>query len=247
MALYSASSFSSHSHFYLSRSFSKPFFMPIFSCLPHASRAPYNNALISEAVRILGPPARFEASKLTVDFMGQEVEKCSRVLPRIYILSHCDFTADLTLTISNIINVDQLQGWYSKDDVVAEWKEMNGRMCLVVHCFVSGPNNFFRDLVAELRYHIFTKELPLVLQAVLYGDSALFREYPELMDSVVWVYFHSSSTKYNGVEQWGPLKDAAQRGIEIQNSLTSKNQGTPQQQKLQNPKSFFQALFTFLL
>ena len=49
-----------------------------------------------------------------------------------------------------------------------------------------------------------------VLQAVLYGDSALFKKHPELMEAVVWVYFHSSSAKYNCIECWGPLKDAAQ-------------------------------------
>lgn len=219
----------------------------LLSSVAKGGKAPYKNAFIYEAVRILGPPAKFEASKLTVDFMGQDVDKYSRVVPRIYILSHCDFTADLTLTISNIINVDQLQGWYSKDDVVAEWKEMKGQMCLVVHCYVSGPNNFFVDLAAEIRYHIFSKELPLVLQAVQYGDSALFKEHPELMDSVVWVYFHSRSAKYNCLECWGPLKEAAQRGNQIHGLLTANSEGTLHEQKLQSPKSFFQALFTFLL
>ncbi|KMT19670.1 hypothetical protein BVRB_1g010560 [Beta vulgaris subsp. vulgaris] len=224
-----------------------PHFTPVLSSLTKGG-VPYKNALISEAVRILGPQARFEASKLTVDFMGQEVDDYSRVVPRIYILSHCDFTANLTLTISNIINVDQLQGWYSKDDVVAEWKNLKGKMCLVVHCYVSGPNNLLRDLVAELRYHIFSKELPLVLQAILYGDSALFREHPELMEAVVWVYFHSSSPKYNCIECWGPLKDASQMGDQVRGLLTAKDTNTLQQQpKLESPKSFLQALFTFLL
>lgn len=55
----------------------------------------------------------------------------------------------------------QLKGWYNKDDVVAQWTEMNGEVCLDVHCYVSGPNPLL-DLAAELRYHIFSKELPLV-------------------------------------------------------------------------------------
>ena len=55
----------------------------------------------------------------------------------------------------------QLKGWYSKDDVVAEWKRVNGEMCLHVHCYVSGPN-LMLDLAAEFRYHIFSKEMPLV-------------------------------------------------------------------------------------
>lgn len=61
----------------------------------------------------------------------------------------------------------QLSGWYSKDDVVAEWKKVNGEMCLHVHCFVSGPN-LLLELAAELRYQIFSKELPLVSNQVFF-------------------------------------------------------------------------------
>ena len=59
------------------------------------------------------------------------------------------------------IHVMQLKGWYNKDDVVAEWKEVKGEKCLHVHCYLSGPS-LFLDLAAEFRYHIFSKELPLV-------------------------------------------------------------------------------------
>ncbi|KAK9273362.1 hypothetical protein L1049_018171 [Liquidambar formosana] len=162
-----------------------------------------------ETARLLGPRARFEASKLKVVLMGEGMNGYSGITPRTYILSHCNLAANLTLTISNVINLDQLKGWYSKDDVVAEWKDVNGDMCLHVHCYVSGPNPLL-DLAAEFRYHIFCKELPLVLTAALHGDSVLFRERPELLDALVWAYFHSSSKKYNRMECWGPLKDAAE-------------------------------------
>ncbi|GMP24066.1 hypothetical protein CsSME_00001460 [Camellia sinensis var. sinensis] len=103
----------------------------------------------------------------------------------------------------------QLKGWYNKDDVVAEWKEMKGDVYLDVHCYVSRLN-LLLDLAAKFRYHIFSKELPLVLKAVMHGDSLLFTEHQELLDAFVRVYFHSSLKKYNCVECWGPLKDAAQ-------------------------------------
>ncbi|KAL0367883.1 UNVERIFIED_CONTAM: Magnesium dechelatase SGRL, chloroplastic [Sesamum calycinum] len=123
----------------------------------HASsaRPPSYNSLVFQAARLLGPPARFEASKLKVLFMGEEVITQQRIVPRTYTLSHCDFTADLTLTISNLVQRDQ------------------------------------------------------VLEAVVFGDSDLFREHKQLMDALVRVYFHSSSKKYNRMECWGPLKDAA--------------------------------------
>ncbi|ESQ31036.1 hypothetical protein EUTSA_v10011724mg [Eutrema salsugineum] len=122
------------------------------------------NTLVSEAVRILVPQANFDSSKLKVEFLGKLLENKTSggiITPRTYILSHCDFTANLTLTISNVINLDQLEGWYKKDDVVAEWKKVKDELRLHIHCCVSGPS-LLQDVAAELRYHIFSKELPLL-------------------------------------------------------------------------------------
>ncbi|WMV26506.1 hypothetical protein MTR67_019891 [Solanum verrucosum] len=213
-----------------------------------SGRKPPYNTLVFQAVRLLGPPARFEASKLEVLLKGEEVDTYASIVPRTYTLSHCDFTANLTLTISNNIQYDQLKGWYNKDDVVAEWREVKGNLFLDVHCYVSGPNPL-QELAAEFRYHIFSKELPLVLEAVLYGDSDFFKEHEELMNATVRVYFHSSSKKYNRVECWGPLKDAA-KGIQGDyiNGLLSTSKEDFQPPKFQGSvKSIFQALFTFLL
>ncbi|XWS15192.1 hypothetical protein CRYUN_Cryun35bG0073300 [Craigia yunnanensis] len=225
----------------------RPFQLQV-SSIGSSARASYNT-LVSEAARLLGPTASFEASKLKVILMGEGLKIYSAIIPRTYILSHCDFTANLTLTISNVINLDQLKGWYSKDDVVAEWKKVKETMFLNVHCYVSGPT-LLLDLVAEFRYHIFSKELPLVLKAVVHGDSVLFTEHPELMDALVCVYFHSSLPKYNRMECWGPLKDAAEGklGDQVQGlSTADKESNSPPEKWGRSPKSIFQALFTFLL
>ncbi|KZV17359.1 protein STAY-GREEN LIKE, chloroplastic [Dorcoceras hygrometricum] len=216
----------------------------IATVLPHtlSDPTPPYNALVFQAARLLGPPARFEASKLEVLFMGENVATPARIVPRTYTLSHCDFTADLTLTISNIIHRDKLKGWYSKDDVLAEWTEVNGNLFLNVHCYVSGPNSLF-EMAAEFRYHIFSKELPLVLEAVLYGDADLFRNHQELMDAVVRVYFHSSSLKYNRMECWGPLRDAVLgQGVEKINAFVS---ASKENSDIQH--SIFHAIFALLL
>lgn len=58
----------------------------------------------------------------------------------------------------------QLQGWANRlfrDEVVAEWKKVKGKMSLHVHCHISG-GHFLLDLIAKLRYYIFCKELPVV-------------------------------------------------------------------------------------
>ncbi|OIW14512.1 hypothetical protein TanjilG_12105 [Lupinus angustifolius] len=199
---------------------------------------------ICYAVRLLVPPARFEASKLKVVQLEDQIIKYPSIIPRTYILSHCDLTANLTLTVSNVINLEQLRGWYEKDDVVAEWKKVKNEMCLHVHCFVNGPNPFM-NLAAEFRYNIFSKEMPLVLEAIQYGDSTLFSEHPELLDSTVQVYFHSSSKKYNRMECWGPLKDAMEGKEQDQMEGLRRRDCPPE--KWWSPKSIFQALFAFLL
>ncbi|KAM7257462.1 hypothetical protein ACFE04_013203 [Oxalis oulophora] len=71
------------------------------------------------------------------------------------------------------------------------------------------PNFLLNLAAAEFRYHIFSKEMPSVFQAVFNGDSKLSEEHSEQMDAIVWVYFHSSLPKYNRMECWGPLNDAA--------------------------------------
>ncbi|MBA0552892.1 hypothetical protein Golob_023666, partial [Gossypium lobatum] len=120
------------------------------------------NQAIVPVARLFGP-AIFEASKLKVLFLGVDEKKHPGKLPRAYTLTHSDITANLTLAISQTINNSQLQGWSNKlyrDEVVAEWKKVKGKMSLHVHCHISG-GHFLLDLCARLRYFIFCKELPV--------------------------------------------------------------------------------------
>jgi len=48
-----------------------------------------------------------------------------------------------------------------------------------------------------------------VLKAFVHGDGDLFSRHPELEEATVWVYFHSNLPRFNRVECWGPLRDAA--------------------------------------
>ncbi|ESW30441.1 hypothetical protein PHAVU_002G153100 [Phaseolus vulgaris] len=172
---------------------------------PHRKK---NKAMVPTA-RLFGP-AIFEASKLKVLFLGVDENKHPGNLPRTYTLTHSDITAKLTLAISQTINNSQLQGWYNRlqrDEVVAQWKKVKGKMSLHVHCHISG-GHFLLDMLARLRYFIFCKELPVVLKAVIHGDGDLFNNYPELQEALVWVYFHSNIREFNKVECWGPLRDA---------------------------------------
>lgn len=204
-----------------------------------------HNSLVFQAARLLIPPARFQASKLKVA-VASPSHSPARIVPRTYTLSHCDFTANLTLSISDTILPHQLKGWYSRDDVVAEWTQVNGVLILNVHCYVSGQDSL-TEMAAEFRYHIFSKELPIVLQALLHGDSDLFREHQGLMDAGVRVYFHSGFKNYNRVERWGPLKDAALgKGVDKVNGYMAAIKGSSSAVKFW-AMPIFQAVLTFLL
>lgn len=217
-------------------------FLVVVSCDGRRSDQPYS----SLAAKILGPPTSFNAAKLKVEFVGGE-EKQQRMFPRAYTLTHCDFTANLTLAVSDSITSEQLRSW-QRDDVFAQWKEMrSGEMTLHVHCYVSGAN-LLQELAAGFRYYIFSKELPLVLKAVVYGDAALFAEQPELMEAKVWVHFHSSSKKYNRIECWGPLKEASKRNLVLDGRLDELQSAiTKRRRKWASPETIFNALLALLL
>ncbi|TVU16729.1 hypothetical protein EJB05_40306, partial [Eragrostis curvula] len=220
----------------------------VVSCDTRTAAADVYSSL---AAKILGPPTTFNAAKLKVEFAGEDMMTRSKKqpFPRAYTLTHCDFTANLTLAVTGSITSEQLRSWQStlqRDDVVAEWKEMaTGEMTLHVHCYVSGAN-LLQELAAGFRYYVFSKELPLVLKAVVYGDATLFAERPELMEAKVWVHFHSSSRKYNRIECWGPLKEATKRNLldgrfnELQNAITKRR-------RKWGPDTIFNALVALLL
>ncbi|XP_051130033.1 protein STAY-GREEN homolog, chloroplastic-like [Andrographis paniculata] len=173
---------------------------------------PTTTVIVVPVARLFGA-ATFEESKLSVMYLGLDEKRNPgkiRILPRIYTLTHSDLTAKLTLAISHTINNSQLQGWYNRfqrDEVVAEWKKIKGKMSLHVHCHISGGHSLL-DIFANIRYYIFSKELPVVLKAFIHGDGSLFNNYPNLQESLVWVYFHSNIPEFNKVECWGPLKEA---------------------------------------
>ncbi|GKB05467.1 reverse transcriptase domain-containing protein [Tanacetum coccineum] len=89
-----------------------------------------------KAAKLIGPPATFDASKLEVILKGKQKDQYTSIIRMTYNLSHCDFTVDLTLTILDVVDHDQLKVWYNKDDIVAQWAKVKGHMCLDVHCYV---------------------------------------------------------------------------------------------------------------
>ena len=127
--------------------------------------------------------------------------------PRRYTLTHSDLTADLFLTIADDYNMKQVSGTYTrlmKDEVFAEIISNSDRMEFRSYCHVSGG---FVIGTAWLRNKIFRSELPLALESIRYGDRAFFEKYPDLDRIPVIIYFNSTDSRYNKVEQWGLTGD----------------------------------------
>ena len=72
--------------------------------------------------------------------------------------------------------------------MLAEWKDTDEGPALHVYCHVSGGFVFGS---AQFRYEIFQDELPLVLEALRYGDSSFFAAHPQLDTAPICVHFES--------------------------------------------------------
>ena len=128
-------------------------------------------------------------------------------LPRRYTLTHSDFTGDLFLTIGDDYDKKQISKLYTRlmrDEVLAEIIENEDRLEFRVYCHVSGGLAFG---TAKWRSNIFHRELPLVMEAIRYGDRDLFETNPNLDQTAVKVYFCSRNSKYHQVENWGVMAD----------------------------------------
>jgi hypothetical protein len=102
------------------------------------------------------------------------------VLPRLYTLTHSDRTGELFLTIGGQYDKQQISKLYTRlmrDEVLAQIADDGDRPVFKVYCHVSGG---FIIGTAKWRYNIFQSELPLVLEAIRYGDRALFEHNPQL-------------------------------------------------------------------
>lgn len=152
--------------------------------------------------------SRLEPHKLHLRLLSG-TQPAGPLVPRCYTLTHSDATGDLYLTVGAEHDRRQVSGWYTRlmrDEVLAEWVEEGGNPTLHLHCHVSG------GLVlgsATWRDAIFQRELPLVLEALRFGDRVLFEARPALDRAPIWVHFDSTDPQYERSERWGVPGDYA--------------------------------------
>ena len=128
-------------------------------------------------------------------------------LPRKYTLTHSDSTGDLFLTIGSDYDYEQISSLYTRfmrDEVLAEWLKTNDHFELHLYMHVSGGFCFGW---ASLRDRIFCHHLPLVLEAIRYGDKKVIDKKPSLENAQIKVHFQSNRTKYNRIDDYGLIKD----------------------------------------
>jgi len=150
--------------------------------------------------------SRLRPEKLHATFDGGVTQE-EFVLPRRYTLTHSDATGDLFLNVGKEYDQKAISGFYTRlmrDEVLGEWleKDSGSELHLYVHVsggFVFGPAGF--------RFNIFRRELPLVLEAICFGDRALFSKNPYLESAPILIHFHAKQDRYNQVESWGTPKE----------------------------------------
>jgi hypothetical protein len=150
--------------------------------------------------------SRLDPGKLHVQFAAGVTPE-GPLTPRRYTLTHSDSTGELFLTIAPEVDHKQISGWYTRlmrDEVVAEWQDSEDGPALHLFCHVSGGLAFGS---AGMRYAIFQRELPLVLEAFCFGDGGLFEAQPELDRAPIWIHFQSTNRRYHKTERWGTPAD----------------------------------------
>ena len=149
---------------------------------------------------------RLNPEKLHVQFAAGVTAE-GPLTPRRYTLTHSDTTGELFLTVGPEVDHKQISGWYTRlmrDEVLAEWQDSEDGPALHLFCHVSGGLAFGG---ASMRYGIFQRELPLVLEAIRFGDRGLFETQPELDQAPIWIHFQSTNRHYHKTERWGTPAD----------------------------------------
>lgn len=140
--------------------------------------------------------------KLHVKYMP-DTRREELILPRRYTLTHSDVTGDLYLTIGRDYDMKRISGLYTRfmrDEILAEWRGDENELSLHVYCHISGGIVFGR---ANWRESIFRSEMPLVLEAIRYGDRELFNAVLKLDNASILVHLCRKSGQKT--EQWGVL------------------------------------------
>lgn len=125
------------------------------------------------------------------------------IIPRLYTLTHSDLTGDLFLTIGPDYAKDKLTEM--RDEVLGEWIPYGADgVALFINVHVDSSDTG-GDEVSSIRNAVFIRELPLALEAIIYGDQELFKAHQGLITAPIFVQFNSIYPQFNRLEYWGTV------------------------------------------
>lgn len=157
--------------------------------------------------------SKFVPEKLSVEYKD-DIDINTEERERKYTLTHSDETADLFLTIGKKYDYEKTNK--IRDEVLAEWKVIDGRNTLSVYVQVSIDSSLSKTIIRD---KIFREELPLALKAITYGDKDFLKANAYLYKAVVVINFKSDISKYNQIEEWGVVSDYLKEDIRSNKSL----------------------------
>lgn len=146
--------------------------------------------------------SKFNPKKLSVKFR-KGVTATEPIIPRRYTFTHSDITAELFLTIGLVYAYDKVNAM--RDEVLGEWTKNQAGYFFYVHLYVDSGE--YSTKVTAIRNYIFRRELPLALEAIRYGDRNFFTAHPKLNYAPIIIYFSSTNSQYNKIENWGSFSD----------------------------------------
>jgi hypothetical protein len=114
--------------------------------------------------------------------------------PRRYTVTHNDITGHIALSIGEDFDVHQISGWYTRlvrDEVCAEWSFAKAPS-LHLYCHVSGATKWLAP--PRYRNYIFKREMPLVLDSILYAERNLLGN-EALWLAPIFIHFEAAEVR----------------------------------------------------
>ncbi len=144
----------------------------------------------------------FNPDKLETTFLSP-ITPNGPVEGRKYTLTHSDTTGMMFLDIANQYNYSAINEDI-RDEISGKWIISDDNFYRLIFYAYVGDYDFDN---AYRRYMTFKSHLDSALQAIFFGDKDLFEEYPELINTPVYIKFDSSIAMFDNYEFYGYVRD----------------------------------------
>lgn len=135
-------------------------------------------------------------------WLNDEINNLEQIIPRRYTLIHHYDVPDLFLCINEDFMYKTLIS--NRFKLLGEWTTYDKKKYLFyiyidVDLTPQAPSLHHLDIVM--------KELPRLIQVIKYGDCDLFNLHPQLLDSSIYLFIHSSDIALDSIKYFGSFSD----------------------------------------